>query len=75
MEVYNEWTGKRVHKVFPKNMVAIIENPLYAVVNERNSTVPRLIRKLNMLDAIDEQSSSGKLDLIIQLPYTLKGEA
>ena len=75
VEVYNEWTGKRVHKVFPKNMVAIIENPLYAVVNERNSTVQRLIRKLNMLDAIDEQSSSGKLDLIIQLPYTLKGEA
>ena len=56
-------------------MVAIIENPLYAVVNERNSTVQRLIRKLNMLDAIDEQSSSGKLDLIIQIPYTLKGEA
>lgn len=75
VELYNEWTGKRVHKVFPKRMVAIIENPLYAVVNERNSTVQRLIRKLNMLDAIDEQSSSGKLDLIIQIPYTLKGEA
>lgn len=74
VKLYNERIGKQVQKVFPKNMVAIIENPLYAVVNERNSTIQRLIRKLNMLDAIDEQSSSGKLDLIIQLPYTLKGK-
>ena len=56
-------------------MVAIIENPLYAVINERNSTMQRLIRKLNLLDAIDEQSGAGKLDLIIQLPYVIKSEA
>ena len=56
-------------------MVAIIENPLYAVINEPNSTMQRLIRKLNLLDVIDEQSGSGKLDLIIQLPYVIKSEA
>lgn len=75
VRIYNEWKGKYVDKIFPKSMVAIIENPLYAVVNERNSTVQRLIRKLNILDAIDEQSGSGKLDLIIQLPYTIKTDA
>jgi hypothetical protein len=59
----------------PKNVVAIVENPLHAVMNEPNSTLKRLIRKLNLLDAIDEQSGSGKLDLIIQLPYVIKTPA
>ena len=59
----------------PKNRVCIIENPLYAVINEHNSINQRLVRKLNLLDAIDEQSGSGKLDLIIQLPYVIKSEA
>lgn len=72
VRLYNENTGKNVERVFPKEMVAIVENPLYSVVNEPNSTVQRLIRKLNILDAIDEQSGSGKLDLIIQLPYVVK---
>ena len=70
--VYNDRTGEKEDIVLPKKMVAIIENPLYAVMNEHNSTLQRLIRKLNLLDAIDEQSGSGKLDLIIQLPYTIK---
>ncbi len=72
VRVYNEKTGRKEDLILPKKMVAIIENPLYAVVNEPNSTVQRLIRKLNLLDVIDEQSGSGKLDLIIQLPYTVK---
>ncbi len=75
LEVYNEKTGIRQTITMPKRNVAIIENPLYAVINEPNSTMQRLIRKLNLLDAVDEQSSSGKLDLIIQLPYTIKSEA
>lgn len=75
VEIYNEDNGKRQSVVLPKSIVGIVENPLYAVVNEPNSTVQRLIRKLNILDAIDEQSGSGKLDLIIQLPYTIKSEA
>lgn len=75
VKVYNEDTGEKEDVVLPKNKVAIIENPLYAVVNEPNSTMQRLIRKLNILDAIDEQSGSGKLDLIIQLPYVIKTEA
>ena len=75
LNVYNEDTGKREDIVLPKQNVAIIENPLYAVVNEPNSTMQRLIRKLNLLDVIDEQSGSGKLDLIIQLPYVIKTEA
>ena len=75
VRVYNEKTGNREEIVLPKSMVAIIENPLYAVINERNSTMQRLIRKLNLLDAIDEQSGAGKLDLIIQLPYVIKSEA
>ena len=75
VSVYNEKTGKREEIVVPKNTVSIIENPLYAVINEPNSTMQRLVRKLNLLDAIDEQSGSGKLDLIIQLPYIIKTEA
>lgn len=73
--LYNDRTGNKEEVVLPKSMVAIIENPLYAVMNERNSTLQRLIRKLNLLDVIDEQSGSGKLDLIIQLPYVIKTEA
>lgn len=70
--VYNERTGKKEDILLPKSVTAIIENPLYAVINEPNSTMQRLIRKLNLLDVIDEQSGSGKLDLIIQLPYVIK---
>ena len=73
--LYNEKTGRRENVIFPKKTVAIVENPLYSVINEPNSTMQRLIRKLNLLDSIDEQSSSGKLDLIIQLPYVIKTEA
>lgn len=73
VEVYNEWNGRKEQLIYPKKSVAIIENPLYPVINEPNSTMKRLIRKLNLLDAIDEQSASGKLDLIIQLPYVVKG--
>lgn len=75
VRVYNDKTGKREDIVVPKRTVGIIENPLYAVMNEPNSTMQRLIRKLNLLDAIDEQSSAGKLDLIIQLPYVIKSDA
>lgn len=75
VQVYNELTCKKEEIVCPKSTVSIIENPLYAVMNEPNSTMQRLIRKLNILDAIDEQSGSGKLDLIIQLPYVIKSEA
>jgi hypothetical protein len=74
VEVYNDQTGKRENLIFPKRSVAIVENPLYSVVNEPNSTLKRLVRKLALLDAIDEQCASGKLDLIIQLPYAVKGE-
>lgn len=70
--VYNEQTGRKEDILLPKSATAIIENPLYAVINEPNSTMQRLIRKLNLLDVIDEQSGSGKLDLIIQLPYVIK---
>jgi len=75
VKIYNEQTGHKEELILPKKMVAIIENPLYAVINEPNSTMQRLIRKLNLLDAIDEQSGAGKLDLIIQLPYTIKSNA
>ena len=75
VELYNERDGKRQQVKLPKSMVAIIENPFYSVMNEPNSTLQRLIRKLNLLDAVDEQSGSGKLDLIIQLPYVIKSEA
>jgi hypothetical protein len=74
VSVYNEATGMREEVVVSKRYAAIIENPLYSVMNEPNSTLQRLIRKLNLLDAVDEQSSSGKLDLIIQLPYTIKSD-
>lgn len=75
VRVYNDKTGLKEEIIMPKKSVAIIENPLYAVINEPNSTMQRLIRKLNLLDVIDEQSGSGKLDLIIQLPYVIKSEA
>lgn len=75
VRVYNDRTGKKEEIVLPKRSVAIIENPLFAVVNEPNSTGQRLIRKLALLDAVDEQASSGKLDLIIQLPYVIKTDA
>lgn len=75
VRVYNEKKGEKEDVVLPKKMVAIVENPLYAIVNEPNSSVKRLIRKLNLLDAIDEQSGSGKLDMIIQLPYAVRSDA
>lgn len=75
VRVYNDRTGNKEEITLPKSAVAIIENPLYAVINEPNSTMQRLIRKLNILDAIDEQSGAGKLDLIIQLPYVIKSDA
>lgn len=74
VEVYNDRTGRKEQIIMPKKSVAIVENPLYSVINEPNSTLKRLVRKLALLDAIDEQSASGKLDLIIQLPYAVKGE-
>ena len=75
VQVYNDRTGQKEDLTLPKSMVCIIENPLYAVINQPNSTMQRLIKKLNLLDAIDEQSGSGKLDLIIQLPYVIKSPA
>lgn len=75
IEIYNDRTGLKESVTLPKNLVAIVENPLYAIMNEPNSTLQRLIRKLNLLDTIDEQSGSGKLDLIIQLPYVVKSAA
>lgn len=75
VELYNEDTGKREQLVFPKKMCAIVENPFYAIMNEPNSTLQRLIRKLALLDNIDDQVGAGKLDLIIQLPYVIKTEA
>lgn len=74
VEVYNDNSGRKQQILRPKRKVAIIENPMYSVMNEPNSTMQRLIRKLKLLDAVDEQSSSGKLDLIIQLPYVVKTE-
>jgi hypothetical protein len=75
VSLYDQNAGYRRQITLPKSMVAIVENPLYQVMNEPNSTLQRLIRKLNMLDAVDEASSSGKLDMIIQLPYVIKSEA
>lgn len=75
VDLYNEKTGRREEIILEKKFVAIVENPLYSVMNEPNSTLQRLIRKLNLLDTVDEQSSSGKLDMIIQLPYVIKSES
>lgn len=75
VRVYNEKTGKKEDITVPKSTVGIIENPLYSIINEPNSTMQRLIRKLSLLDITDEQTASGKLDLIIQLPYVIKTEA
>lgn len=74
VRLYNDRTGEKEEITLPKRMVAIVTNPFYAVMNESNGTMQRLIRKLNLLDAVDEQSSSGKLDLIIQLPYVIKND-
>lgn len=75
VEVYNEKTGNKEQIMLHKSKVGIVENPLYSVINEPNSTLKRLVRKLSLLDLVDERSSSGKLDLIIQLPYVVKSEA
>ena len=75
LNAYNELTGKRQDIIMDKRAVGVIENPFYSVMNAPNSTYQRLIKKLNLLDSVDEQSSSGKLDLIIQLPYTIRSEA
>lgn len=75
VRVYNDQTGEKEEITLDKNMVAIVENPFYSVMNEPNSTLQRLIRKLVILDSIDEQSGSGKLDLIIQLPYSIRSDA
>lgn len=72
VRVYNDRTGKHEDITYPKRCVAIIENPLYAIINEPNSTLQRLVRKLSLLDVTDEQTASGKLDLIIQLPYVVR---
>lgn len=74
LEVYNDRTGQREEITLPKSQVAIVENPFYAVMNEPNGTIQRLIRKLNLMDVIDEQVGSGKLDMIIQLPYVVRSE-
>lgn len=75
VSLYNEEKGKREQIVLPKKLVAIVENPLYTVMNEPNSTLQRLIKALNTMDMVDEKNAQGKLDLIIQLPYTIKSEA
>lgn len=75
IRAYNDKKGEKEDLLFPKDTVAIIENPLYAIINEPNSTMQRLIRKLSLLDVTDEQTASGKLDLIIQLPYLVKSNA
>lgn len=75
VNLYNEKTGRHEDVTLPKSIVAIVENPLYEIINQPNSTLQRLIRKLNLLDVIDEQSGAGKLDMIIQLPYVIKSDA
>jgi hypothetical protein len=75
VQLYNERNGNKEELTLPKSQVAIIQNPLYSILNEPNSTLQRLIRKLALLDSVDEKSSSGKLDLIVQLPYLIRGEA
>jgi hypothetical protein len=74
VRLYNDLLGKKEELTLPKSMVAIVENPLYSVMNEPNSTYKRLLRKLNLLDSVDEAASSGKLDIIIQLPYVIKNQ-
>ena len=74
VNVYNDRTGQKEDLILPKSMVGIVENPLYAVINEQNSIMQRLIRKMSLLDFVDEQNSSAKLNMIIQLPYTIKTE-
>ena len=75
VKVYNDKTGNKEDLILPKKSIGIVENPLYTVMNAPNSTMQRLIRKLRLLDVVDEQSGSGKLDMIIQLPYTIKSDA
>lgn len=75
VRVFNELTGQREEIIFPKKMVALIENPFYSVMNAPNSTMQQLVRKLALLDVVDEQAGSGKLDMIIQLPYVIKTDA
>lgn len=75
VKIYNDRTGRKEELWLPKSRVGIVENPLYAIINEPNSTMQRLVRKLNLLDVVDEQAGSGKLDLIIQLPYVVKTDA
>jgi hypothetical protein len=75
VSLYDDRVGERKEITLPKKLVAVVENPLYAVMNEPNSTLQRLTRKLGMMDSVDEQTSSGKLDMIIQLPYVIKSEA
>ncbi len=74
VEVYNDWTGQKEKRTYPKTSIALIENPFYSIMNSYNSTLQRLIRKLNLLDVVDEQTATGKLDLIIQLPYTVRSD-
>lgn len=74
VQVYNDRSGQREEVVLPKAMVAIVENPFFAVVNDRNSTVHRLMRKMSLLDSVDEQTSSGKLDLLVGLPYRINSQ-
>ena len=75
VKIYNEKKGYYEELILPKNTIGIVENPFYSIMNEPNSTLQRLIRKLNLLDVIDDQSGSGKLDLIIQLPYSIRSQA
>ena len=75
VRLFNELTGQKEEITFPKKMVALIENPFYAVMNAPNSTMQQLVRKLALLDVVDEQAGSGKLDMIIQLPYVIKSPA
>lgn len=75
VRMFNELTGQKEEIIFPKKMVALIENPFYAVMNAPNSTMQQLVRKLALLDVVDEQAGSGKLDMIIQLPYVIKSQA
>lgn len=75
VQLYNQKTGHREELILPKRIIGIIENPMYSIINEPNSTMQRLIRKLTLLDRVDETTSSGKLDMIIQLPYVIKSES